>query len=253
MTGTTKKLYGSVLLKAADIFDTLARRGGQSLQQLSSETGITSSNLSKILETLMHIGYIIRDNDKLYYLGSKFMEYQTQNIEAQRLLAIARPYLELLQKEVDETVHLSVLENNKVVYIDKLEPKNKALYMTSRVGLSRPLYSTGMGKAVLGSFSNDELEKYLSETELVPKARNTITDPDLLKQNLELVRQRGYSIDDEEQENDGYCIAVNLDDNGRTVGALSVSFPKFRYSEDYARKVITNIKKIKSDIENQIK
>lgn len=252
MTGATKKLYGNVLLKAADILDALSKQGGQSLQQLSSETGISSSNLSKILETLMYIGYIIRDKNRLYYLGSKLMEYQTQNIEAQRLLAISKPYLEQLQNLVDETVHLSVLENNKVVYIDKLEPKNKALYMTSRVGLSRSLYSTGMGKAVLSSFSNEELEKYLSETQLVPKARNTITDPDILKQNLELIRQRGYSIDDEEQENDGYCIAVGIENNSRVIGALSVSFPKFRYSEDYAHKVIDSIKKTKLEIETQI-
>lgn len=119
---TEKKLYGSVLLKAADILDALAKKGGKTIQVLSNETGISPSNLSKILETLMHIGYVIRDTEKLYYLGSKFMEYQTQNIEAQRLLAIAKPYLEELLKDVDETIHLSILENDKVVYIDKLEP-----------------------------------------------------------------------------------------------------------------------------------
>ncbi|TDE69517.1 IclR family transcriptional regulator, partial [Streptococcus vicugnae] len=239
-------------LKAADILDTLAKQGGKSLQQLSSETEITTSNLSKILETLMYIGYVIRDADKLYYLGSKFLEYQTQNIEAQRLLAISRPCLEKLQKTVDETVHLSVLENNKVVYIDKLEPSNKALYMSSRVGLSRDLYSTGMGKAVLSSFSADALDKYLSETKLIAKAKNTITDQKILKENLALIRQRGYSVDDEEQENDGYCIAVKIEDNRKVVGALSVSFPKFRYTEEYAQKVIDEINKAKLEIEKQM-
>lgn len=249
---TEKKLYGSVLLKAAEILDALAKNGGQTIQQLSKETGISPSNLSKILETLMYIGYVIRDQDKLYYLGSKFMEYQTQNIAAQRLLAVAKPHLEQLLEAVDETIHLSILENDKVVYIEKLEPKNKGIYMTSQVGLARTLYSSGMGKAVLSSFSEAELTAYLAKTELVPYAKNTITSPEALRQDLTAIRKRGYAIDDEEQENDGYCIAVKLEDNGQTIGAMSVSFPKFRYTAEFETTVVAAIEKTKAAIEKSL-
>lgn len=247
---TEKKLYGSVLLKAAEILDALAKKGGQTIQLLSKETGISPSNLSKILETLMHIGYVIRDQNKLYYLGSKFMKYHTQNIEAQRLLAVARPYLEELRESVDETIHLSVLENDKMVYIDKLEPQNKGIYMTSQVGLARSLYSSGMGKAVLSSFSEEQLTDYLAKTELVPLAKNTITTSEALRRDLVAIRERGYAIDDEEQENDGYCIAVKLEANDRVIGAMSVSFPKFRYTPAFEEEVVAKIQKTKTAIEH---
>lgn len=249
---TEKKLYGSVLLKAADILDALAKDGGKTIQQLSKETGISPSNLSKILETLIYIGYVIRDTNKLYYLGSKFMEYQTQNIEAQRLLAIAKPYLEELAKAVDETIHLSILENNKVVYIDKLEPKNKGIYMSSRVGMSRPLYSSGMGKAVLTSFSPEELENYLAKTPLEAFTEKTITDAETLKADLAASKSRGYAIDDEEQEKDGYCVAVKLEDKKHTIGAMSISFPKFRYTPAFEKDVVEKIFDTKAKIEKRL-
>ncbi|MEE3741689.1 IclR family transcriptional regulator [Enterococcus faecalis] len=250
---TEKKLYGNVLLKAATILDTLAEDGGETIQTLSKKTGITPSNLSKILETLIYIGYVIRDESKLYYLGTKFMEYNTQNIEAERLLAISKPYLEELRIALNETIHLSVLENNKVVYIDKLEPQNQGIYMTSRIGLSRPLYSSGMGKAILSTFTKQQLDAYLDQTELVQLARNTITDPAVLKADLVEIRKRGFSIDDEEQEDDGYCVAVTIEKNRKVVGAMSVSFPKFRFSTDYRQKVVTELQVTKEKIEKRLR
>ncbi|MDT2596196.1 IclR family transcriptional regulator [Enterococcus dongliensis] len=250
---TEKKLYGSVLLKAAKILDTLAKDGGKTIQELSKETGITPSNLSKILETLIYIGYVIRDEAKLYYLGTKFMEYNTQNIEAERLLAISRPYLEELRAALNETIHLSVLENNKVVYIDKLEPQNQGIYMTSRIGLSRPLYSSGMGKAILSTFTQPQLSAYLDQTELVQLAKNTITDRAALTADLAEIRKRGFSIDDEEQEDDGYCVAVTIEKHDRVVGAMSVSFPKFRFSEEYRQKVVTELLTTKANIEKRLR
>ncbi|EOI53019.1 IclR family transcriptional regulator [Enterococcus gilvus] len=248
-----KKLYGSVLLKSAKILDALAEEGGKTIQDLSKKTSITSSNLSKILETLIVIGYVIRDESKFYYLGTKFMEYNTQNIDAKRLLAISRPYLEELRSVLNETIHLSVLENNKIVYIDKLEPKNQGIYMTSRIGMARPLYSSGMGKAVLSTFNQAHLSEYLDGTELVQLAKNTITDRATLEKELIKISKQGFSIDDEEQEDDGYCVAVTIERNSKVIGAMSVSFPKFRFSEEYRRKVVTELKDTKEKIEARLR
>ncbi|MFV0557489.1 MAG: IclR family transcriptional regulator [Enterococcus sp.] len=247
-----KKLYGSVLLKAATILDTLAQEGGKSIQELSNATAITPSNLSKILETLIHVGYVIRDQSKLYYLGSKFMKYNTQNIEVERLLAVSKPYLEALRTELNETIHLSVLENQEVVYIDKLEPQNQGIYMTSKIGLSRPLYSSGMGKAILSTFSEAEIDAYLNQTPLVAFTQNTITTAELLRADLAAIRARGFSIDDEEQEDGGYCVATTIEGQGRVIGAMSISFPKFRLSPDYQQQVVAQLKATKARLENEL-
>ena len=99
------------------------------------------------------------------------------------LAEIAVPYLENLQNTVDETIHLGILNNNEILYINKLEPKNQTIRMSSKVGITRPLYNSAMGKAVLAEFSEEQVQQYLDTQTLIPYTENTITNPLRLKKN----------------------------------------------------------------------
>lgn len=125
--------------------------------------------------------------------------------------------------------------------------------MSSRIGMSRPLYSSGMGKAVLTGFTSEELDNYLEKTPLVAFAKNTITDAAVLKKDLAASKTRGYAIDDEEQENDGYCVAVKLEDKKHTIGAMSISFPKFRYTSEFEQAIVEKLFETKDKIEDRLK
>ena len=144
----TQKPYGTVLLKAATILDYLAEAPSKPLQEISEATKLTPSTALKILETLQMIGYVKRDKEKNYRLGSKLIKYANQNIQELDLVEISLPYLEALQKTADETIHLGVLTANEILYVNKLEPQNQTIRMSSKVGITRPLYSSAMGKAV---------------------------------------------------------------------------------------------------------
>ncbi|AQW20934.1 IclR family transcriptional regulator [Lentilactobacillus curieae] len=248
-----KKMYGTVLIKASDILDALDDGKPKSIQTISQETGIGAPTVSKILSTLEYLYYVSKNsNDKTYSLGSKFMKFGSIETTTTDFVEKTRPYLEELQGNIDEAIHLAVPQNDKMIYVNKLEPKKQSIYMTSKIGLTREMYSSGIGKAVLSQYSPKMLDNYLSKINLTPKTPNTITSKEELKQDLLETRKRGYAIDNEEQEKDGYCIAVPISRFDQVVGSLSISIPKFRLTEEYRDQIIANIKKTQHKIESEL-
>lgn len=129
------KPYGTVLLKAAKIVDFLADNPNKTLQDISIATNMTNSTTLKILDTLLLIGYVSRDRTKNYRLGSKFIRYANQYINQTDLVELSLPYLEKLQESIDETIHLGVLVDHEILYINKLVPKHQTITMSSKVGI----------------------------------------------------------------------------------------------------------------------
>ncbi|EEM55777.1 MULTISPECIES: IclR family transcriptional regulator [Bacillus cereus group] len=250
-----KQPYGTVLIKAAKILDFLSEsKKPQPLNVIAQETGMTSSTTLKILETLVIIGYAKKyPETKRFGLGTSLIYYANQYIANLDITKITFPYLQKLQSNLDETVHLGILEEDKIFYINKLEPERPIIRMSSRIGMSIPLYCSAMGKAVLAEFSQQDLESYLTRVELNPVNENTIIDPHVLKETLKEIKQIGFAIDDAEYEEEVYCIGVSLTLNGQTYGAFSVSMPKYRVTEDLKKKMIQLILETKQNILNELK
>ena len=248
----TQKPYGTVLLKAATILDYLAEAPSKPLQEISEATKLTSSTTLKILETLQMIGYVKRDKEKNYRLGSKLIKYANQNIQELDLVEISLPYLEALQKTADETIHLGVLTANEILYVNKLEPQNQTIRMSSKVGITRPLYSSAMGKAVLAEFDAPQVEEYLAATPLTAYTENTITNQLKLKKELEQAKANQVAFDDEEMEQEIYCIGASLIKDQEIVGAFSISLPKYRLTPEYKTTLIDAIIATKQQIEQAL-
>ncbi|WP_438834671.1 IclR family transcriptional regulator domain-containing protein, partial [Enterococcus faecium] len=94
----------------------------------------------KILDTLLMIGYVNKNSEKNYRLGAKLIRYANKNIEQIDLVELTLPFLEQLQQKIDETIHLGVLDNNEILYVNKLDPKHQTIRMSSKIGITRPLY-----------------------------------------------------------------------------------------------------------------
>lgn len=132
------KPYGTVLLRAAKIMDYLSDNPNQALQKIAQNTEMTTSTTLKILDTLLLIGFVSRDKNKNYRLGSKLIRYANQGVDQLDLVELTLPYLEKLQKLIDETIHLGVLADNEILYVNKLEAKHQTIRMSSRIGITRP-------------------------------------------------------------------------------------------------------------------
>ena len=247
------KPYGTVLIKAAKIIDCIAENPHIGLQEIAHQCQMTMPTTLKILDTLNLIGYVKKSEEKTYQLGAKLVRYANQNIEQIDLIEQSLPHLEKLQEKIDETIHLGVLSNSEIYYVNKLEPKFQSIRMSSKVGISRPLYSSAMGKAVLAMMSESEVDSYLETNELKPFTVNTITNPLKLKQELSEIRASGIAFDNEEMEKDIFCIGTALMNKGQIVGAMSISLPKFRVTNSYQEKVIQAILEAKTAIEKELK
>lgn len=247
-----QKPYGTVLIKAAHILDYLADHPDISLQELAKGTEMTASTTLKILDTLVLIGYVNKNQDKTYRLGSKLIRYANKNIDQLDLVELSLPYLEDLQKSIDETIHLGILNNEEILYVNKLEPKHQTIRMSSKIGITRPLYSSAMGKAVLAEFPEERYQEYLNNHELIPHTEHTITNPLKLASELKKTAVSKVAYDDEEMEQDIFCVGASLMDQEKIIGAFSVSMPKYRVTSELKEKIVDNIKKTKSAIEKEI-
>jgi DNA-binding IclR family transcriptional regulator len=195
-----------------------------SLAEICQRMDLHKSTAHRALMALERTGMIERAPANRYRLGLKLYDMGNRAVEQIDLRSRVHPYLRKIALRVGEIVHLGVLHKTRVVYIDKIEPINRRVCISSRTGTSNPVYSTSLGKAILAYLPPDEAMKTISRIQFKTFTSKTLTSPEELMQALERVRRRGYAVDDEEMEIGTRCVgAPILDATGRPIAAVSVS------------------------------
>ncbi|WP_042461648.1 IclR family transcriptional regulator [Neobacillus dielmonensis] len=245
----TKQLYGTVLIKADQILAYLSSTDTpQTLNQIAKGAGLTNSTALKILDTLVVIGYVRKDEEaKKFKLGPSLIRYANRAMNQYDIKELAQPYLKQLQIETGETVHLGVKNKSHIVYISKLE-SNKPICLYSQIGKNLPLYCSAMGKAVLAEQPDSEIEAYIDETEFTRFTQFTITEKQPFMDEMNRIRKLGYAFDNREHEDEVFCIGMSLSINEKNFGAFSVSIPFFRINEPFLHEILTAMKKCKQNI-----
>ena len=201
---------------------------GRTLAELAGEAPIAKSSVLRYLTTLTEIGVVRRDEGGRFRLGLRLVELAGGLLENDDLRSVAEPLLHDLVAVSGETVHLGVRTDSDVVYIAKVESK-ASVRLVSRIGSRVPIHCSAMGKAILAHLPEDERAPLLGS--LQRRTPNTITSPRALTSELDRVRERGFSIDDEENELGVRCIgAAVIASNGEPLGAISISGPAVRVS-----------------------
>lgn len=213
------------LVKAFAILEYLAEANvPKELGIVSHDLGLNKSTVHRYLSTLEHLGYINRDTTSgRYSLSSRVVWLAFKFLDRIDLRNIARPLLERLVEVTRETVHLAILDDFDVVYIDKVDGY-QPVKMASSVGKRMPAHSTGLGKALLANLSEDQWALYVEKKGLNIFTENTIHDAQQFFQHLHTARERGYAIDNCENEEGIRCIAVPIRDHTvKTIAAISIS------------------------------
>lgn len=233
MPTNTNKPYGTVLVKAKEILDFLGRtETAPTLADISAGVTMAKPTALKVLTTMNELGLVRRDDQtKRYYMGTQLIAYAQKALASFDIAGTVRPYLERLRDETQETINLGVVRDDQIVLIDKLESPN-SIKLQSIIGGTMNLYSSAMGKAVLAGYSSAQLHQYLSGRELKALTPATLTKQTALQADLKRIRQTGISIDNEENEPEVYCLGVTLQKSHHLYGAISVSTPKYRLSDE---------------------
>ena len=227
--------------RTVKIIEVLSRADGINLENLSRETGLPKATLLRFLTSLTNLGYVSRDDADHYSLTLKLFCIGSRTLSHIDLISKARPFAKQLCEGLGETVHMGILEGDRAVYVLK-EESSYTLRMYSRIGKTIPLYCTAIGKIFLSEMDEKELEAYLMSHSLKPYTSRTVSNPDALRTQLELIRKRGWSIDDQEHEDNIMCIASPIRDySGQVVAAMSVSWPLFRFNQADFEKIVSQI------------
>jgi DNA-binding IclR family transcriptional regulator len=195
-----------------------------SLAEICQRMGLHKSTAHRALMALERTGMIERAPASRYRLGLKLYDMGSRAVEQIDLRSRVHPHLRKLALRVGETVHLGVLHKTRIVYINKIEPINRRVCISSRTGTSNPIYSTSLGKAILAYMPPEEVAKTVAKIQFTSFTSKTLTSPDELLEALERVRRRGYAVDDEEMEIGTRCVgAPILDTLGHPIAAVSIS------------------------------
>lgn len=199
---------------------------GLRLSELAKRLNMSVPTCSRLLESLTEGGLVVRRGSR-FELGPYCLSLGEAFRSGFDLGRDARPMLERLSAATGETSHLGVADGLACVYIDKVDSP-QSIRMHSQIGRRTLMHCTGMGKALLSGLPPATTEAVIAAG-LSPRTPMTITDPDLFRAEIELTRQRGYAIDDVENEPGIRCVAAPvLGRDGLAVAAVSVAGPETR-------------------------
>jgi DNA-binding IclR family transcriptional regulator len=199
------------------------------LEQICVRTRLPKSTAFRIIVNLLQGQYLV-ETEEGYWLGLKLLRLGALVEEKLDLKQQARPLLLRLRDQVNETIHLAVLDDEwRVVYVDKLSTQHAIGLMISRIGVTAPVYCTALGKAMAAFRTEDEICQWIRTYGLKPITGATITDEDAFLQELRNIRSRGYAVDNGEFEVSVRCVAAPIRDRtGAVIAAVSISGPETR-------------------------
>jgi IclR family KDG regulon transcriptional repressor len=223
---TLASVHNAVRLLCA--FSTTETEYGVS--ELGRKLQLAKSTVHRLLTTLAEDELVERNpRTGRYRLGLRMWELGTLAAGHLTLHEAAAVYLDDLRNRSRETVHIAVLDGTEVVYVERRESP-QTLRLFGRVGHRNSAHCTSTGKVLLAFLPPHELERRLSEIELVAKTPYTITDPEQLRAELALVRKRGYAVNVNESELGIASVAAPiLDRSGAVVAAVSTAGPLTRF------------------------
>jgi len=206
-------------------------REGIGLAELSRKVGLHNSTTFHLVKTMVSLGYIRQSKEtKRYRIGRPLFTLAAGSLDEIELVSLATPILEDLSAATGESGHFAVRSGDSVVVIAKTSGTG-AFQLTDRVGVVRPAHCTALGKVLLAALSPQQFERFIQSQELRSYTPKTITDPDLLRQDIAEVARTGVAFDDGEFSPEVRCVAVAVHDfTAQIVGALGISGPVWRLS-----------------------
>lgn len=235
------------------ILEELSRSGALGLNEITQRTGISKSTVFRILTTLAHLGYIVRDTQRNYYVSHTMSDLVSSEAGIEAIRRAAMPFMLELRDRYGETVNLGHVELDKVKYVEVV-PSEYALRLHERPGATVCLHASALGKAILAFSDEESAASLIRGRELQMLTRNTITEPEEVMAELRRVRERGYAFDRGETSLLATCVAAPiLNGTGEAVAALSISGPASRFNPRKDSAVIESLLKAVADISRQLR
>ena len=214
-----------------------------SITEISKTLKMAPSKVSRMLGTVESEGLIEKNSQTgKYRLGILLFELGVVYAYHHPLRKIIRPHIEQMAEEIKLTVSWAILKKNRVVVLDRIQnlPIDVLAY---RIGLNLPVHTTSVGKILLAYLPEEEQDRVLKSVNLTKITDTSVIDPKVLKENLRLYKERGYSVDEEETYDNVNCIAVPVRNaDGEVIAAISLMDDESRTSREKLQEHVNYLK-----------
>ncbi len=201
---------------------------GLTAKQVAALSRLPVSTVHRFLANLITAGFLNRDGEGTHHLGIACFSIGQAAVGQLDIRRLSLPYLQELNQQTRETIHLTVRHGLSAVYVEKLDSPEQ-LRIHSRIGASVPLHCTAVGKVMLAYMPEDEQERVLPELDVKRLTPNSVGNLQELKAELFRVRKNGYACDLEEHELHIRCVAAPIyDHTGSVQSSLSITAPTLR-------------------------
>jgi IclR family acetate operon transcriptional repressor len=220
------------------------------LTEICHRVRLPKTTVFRYLQTLARCGFVTHDRQAdLYHLGARLFELGQLAGQQLRIRDVALPVMAALRERFNETVNLGILDGYDVVYVEMVE-SHHSLRMQATLGSRDPAFSTALGKAILAYL--DDPARHLP-ARLTPRTVFTLHSRASVMQALATIRQQGYALDDQENEDGARCVGAPIFEYpGRVTAAISVSAPASRLGREQVAEVAEAVREAAATISRQL-
>jgi len=231
VSGDKARNFVKSLSRGFSVLEALAQaQNPLTLSELARSVGIKNVTATRFCYTLAQLGFISRDSQLRYSITPRVLSFGYAVIRGLDWRKVAHFYLEQLSKDTRETVNLSILNGDEILYLIRIRTE-KILPFDLQIGSKLPVYCTSMGKVLMAFASQEETRPILDMLDFRPLTHRTITRMKYYQKELELTKKRGYAINDEELSVGLRSAAAPIRDaQGLTMAAINIAVPTKRFS-----------------------
>ena len=212
--------------------------GGLTLTDIGQRVHLPPSTVHRLLATLEKMGYVYQAGEQgRWYVGVQGFSVGSSFLASRDFIAQSHPFMRRLMDQSGETVNLAILDGTEAVFVDQVQCR-EMMRTIVKLGSRAPLHASGVGKAMFASLPDDQIDAILKVRGLPRITGNTITTPETMWASIRVIRQRGWSFDDEEHAIGTRCVASPIyDEHAETLGAISLAGPSSRLPDERIRQL----------------
>ncbi|MEO8344455.1 MAG: IclR family transcriptional regulator C-terminal domain-containing protein [Betaproteobacteria bacterium] len=222
------------LTRGLSILECLAlAEGGLTLTDIGQRVQLPPSTVHRLLATLEKMGYVYQAGELgRWYVGLQAFTVGSSFLSSRDFVAQSNPYMRRLMDQSGETVNLAILDGTEAVFVDQVQCR-EMMRTIVKLGSRAPMHASGVGKAMFASLPDDQIDAILKVRGLPRITGNTITSPETMWASVRVIRQRGWSFDDEEHAIGTRCVGAPIyDEHAETLGAISLAGPSSRLPDE---------------------
>ena len=238
--------------KAFSVIKSISKNNnGSTLTDIVNEIEAPKSSVFKILYSLMNENIIEKKDDR-YYLGNMLIHYGLHTLAQRDIKTVSNPYLYSLMEATGETAHAAIPVGMKSMLLDVVLTTHPISF-SSPVGSLFPMYCTSHGKTFLAYTDNFTIDEYLENNDLIKRTDKTIVSAYDLKNEIKIIREQGYSMDEIEFEEDIRCCAAPIMDNsGKCIAAIGVTSTTITFTKERVPEISEAVKDAAHRISNEM-